>query len=146
MFQCVLLNNNLLIPILLSLRCLLIELGHGTLICTVAALQLRREDPRPLVSPRETRQILFVGSLPGGDSVVPSPRNTAGMQILFNCCGHLEHWLHLCRNGRMGLNSLFNEQGGCSCNGKWGRRDKTQNICDTVVLPCAGVCIMESPP
>lgn len=37
------------------------------LVCTVTALQLRREDPMPLVSS------LFVGSLPGGDSVVPSP-------------------------------------------------------------------------
>lgn len=43
------------------------------LICTVTALQLRREGPTPLVSSRETRHSLFVGSFPGGDSVVPSP-------------------------------------------------------------------------
>lgn len=35
----------------------------------------------------------------GGDTLVSRPRDPFGQQVLFDSCGYLEHWLHLCRNG-----------------------------------------------
>lgn len=65
------------------------------------------------------------------------------MQILLDPCGYLEHRLHLCRNGRIGLNNLFHDPEEAAA---VGRRDEIQNIWDTVFPPCPGVCFVESPP
>lgn len=36
----------------------------------------------------------------GGDTLVSCPRDPLGKQVLLDSCGCLEHWLHLCRDGR----------------------------------------------
>lgn len=36
----------------------------------------------------------------GGDTLVSGPRDPPGLQVLLDGCGCLEHWLHLCRDGR----------------------------------------------